>query len=40
MDKKTLVMDIERKNEAAKNATRRLQKFHELKTEYKKKERK
>ena len=38
MDKKPLVMDIERKNKAAKNATRRLQKFHELITEYKKKE--
>lgn len=38
MAKIILIMDIEKKNEAARNAVRRLQKFHEWMAGYKKEE--
>ncbi len=37
MNKKMIVMDVERKDEAAKNTAKRLQRFHELITKYKEK---
>ncbi len=37
MNKKMIVMDVEKKNEVAKDTTKRLQRFHELITKYKEK---